>query len=60
MEWMITGTPASRAARRPRMPAFELCVWTIAGFMRRNSQASASSARRSDSGRMARTSEGIW
>ena len=34
--WTTAGTRSFQAAARPRMPAFELWVWTTSGFRRRN------------------------
>ena len=31
--WMITGTPASRPARRPISPGMAQCVWTTSAWV---------------------------
>ncbi len=59
--WMVCttrGTPARRAASRPRTPAFEECVWTMSGLSFRKRRARLRSARASRWGRTGRTSEG--
>src|SRR5262245_28487611 len=48
---MMTGTPASQAAARPRMPALLEWVWTIWGRSRRNNRTSDTSATGSRIGR---------
>ena len=43
MPWIVcttAGTRSSQAAARPRMPAFELCVWTTSGLSRRKAERS--------------------
>jgi hypothetical protein len=55
----MQGTPASQAANRPRIPAFELWVCTIFGLRRRNVPTSSHRARTSWRGRISRRSDGI-
>src|ERR1035441_8258143 len=50
MWWRITGTPARQAARRPRIPALPLWVWTMSGFCSRRIFSSRRSASQSFNG----------
>src|ERR1051326_4324878 len=55
---MITGTPARRAANRPRTPALPLCVWAISVRCARNISASRRNAQTSFQGCTGRTKAG--